>query len=231
MVATTAVRSAHIDSEARLKAFRCASPRDSSFAGAGPPAHTIESAGLELAVLIEGISVVAQVATIEAQYPSGLAGFVADRPNQTLCCDDELVRVGFMAPGDVGEVLDRLRAAGFDNHDLSEWLDAAVVDQRTGPTLPCRWLAYCTYDPDIRAAYLTGSDPGELIVPEVSEYEGSLSDCHTCTANENVDDVLVTLDDSDDVQVIWDKRDQTVKYVGRSFPHAQPSGLDGDAAQ
>lgn len=181
-----------------------------------------------MAVLVEGISVVARVATVEDRYPGGLAGFVADRPNQALCCDDELVRVGFMMPSDVGEFLERLRAAGFDNHDLREWLDAAVVDQRTGPTLPCRWLAYCTYDPDIRAAYLAGSDPGKLIVPDVWEYEGSLSDCHTFTANEEVAEALVTLDDSDDVHVIWDKRDQTVKYVGRPFPHAQP-GLDRDA--
>ena len=51
-----------------------------------------------MAVIIEGLSVVISVDTIEARYPGGLEAFEANAPNANCCQDGELARVGFMAP-------------------------------------------------------------------------------------------------------------------------------------
>ena len=54
-----------------------------------------------MAVLVEAISVVVRRDAIGARYPGGWRGFLSIVPNSTLCADDDLVRVGFMAPPDV----------------------------------------------------------------------------------------------------------------------------------
>jgi hypothetical protein len=43
-----------------------------------------------MAILVEGISVIARRKTIEEKYPEGWAGFVRDVPNNTLCADEEI---------------------------------------------------------------------------------------------------------------------------------------------
>ena len=54
-----------------------------------------------MAVLVEGISVIIRRRVIEEKFPGGWDAFVEDVPNETLCADDELARVGFMSPDDV----------------------------------------------------------------------------------------------------------------------------------
>ena len=54
-----------------------------------------------MAVLVEATSVIVRREKLEAAYPGGWAGFVADCPNKTLCADRHLARIGFMSPVDV----------------------------------------------------------------------------------------------------------------------------------
>lgn len=54
-----------------------------------------------MAVLIEAISVVVRKDAIEKRFPGGWDSFLDEIPNNTLCTDGELVRVGFMSPQDV----------------------------------------------------------------------------------------------------------------------------------
>jgi hypothetical protein len=54
-----------------------------------------------MAVLIEAISVFVRVDAIRERYSGGWEAFREAVPNQTLCCDDELARIGFMNPADV----------------------------------------------------------------------------------------------------------------------------------
>jgi hypothetical protein len=53
-----------------------------------------------MAVLIEAISVVIRADTLLKKFPGGWGAFKLIVPNQTLCADNEIVRVGFMAPQD-----------------------------------------------------------------------------------------------------------------------------------
>ncbi len=64
-----------------------------------------------MAVLAEGISVVVRLDAIERLMEDDWANFVAIAPNQTLCCDNELARVGSARPGSPG------RGAGPDRGD------------------------------------------------------------------------------------------------------------------
>jgi len=47
-----------------------------------------------MAVLVEAISAIIRVRTIEEIYPGQWPAFVKAVPNQTLCSDNELARVG-----------------------------------------------------------------------------------------------------------------------------------------
>lgn len=95
-----------------------------------------------MAVLIEGISVIARRDAIERVYPDGWRGFVRDAPNATLCSDGELARVGFLDPDSTRRFIDSLVGHGLKFHDGEQCLDIAVVDQQRGPTLPCSWLEF-----------------------------------------------------------------------------------------
>jgi len=54
-----------------------------------------------MAVLVEAISVIVRVDSINKKFPGGWIGFKDHVPNQTLCADNELARVGFMTSEDV----------------------------------------------------------------------------------------------------------------------------------
>lgn len=65
-----------------------------------------------MAVLAEAISVVVRADRLLAVYPGGWDAFVGSVPNETLCADDELVRVGFMVPDDVRAYVAELERQG-----------------------------------------------------------------------------------------------------------------------
>jgi hypothetical protein len=61
-----------------------------------------------MAVLVEGISVIIRVDSLLRFFPGGWEAFKEIVPNQTLCADNEIVRVGFMIPQDVKSFIDKL---------------------------------------------------------------------------------------------------------------------------
>jgi len=61
-----------------------------------------------MAVLVEGISIILKASAITDKYPGGWESFKAEVPNQTLCADGELIRIGFMSPDDVKGFIDDL---------------------------------------------------------------------------------------------------------------------------
>ncbi len=56
-----------------------------------------------MAVLVEALSIVVKLSSIELKYEGGWEAFKDAVPNTTLCWDDELTRVGFMVPSDANE--------------------------------------------------------------------------------------------------------------------------------
>lgn len=134
-----------------------------------------------MAVLIEAISVVVRVTSIHDKLAGGWAGFESLVPNATLCCDNEIARVGFMVPEDVEQFTAKLESNGLESITDGESVDIVVMDQNRGPTSKCAWAEFGHIDLDgnpdrtIAACRLAGSGELQLFTPEGWEYEASLS--------------------------------------------------------
>lgn len=95
-----------------------------------------------MTVLVEGISVVVRREAVDDHMVGGWNGFLKLVPNSTLCTDEELGRVGFLAPGHVEEFIRTLEQGGLVFRQGKEAVDISVVDQQCGPTIATPWLQY-----------------------------------------------------------------------------------------
>jgi len=128
-----------------------------------------------MAVLLEALSVIVKKSAIAARYRGGWEAFVRDVPNPTLCADDDLARVVFMAPQDVATFVSRLENRGLvfrHNHEVE---DLTVVDQRDGPTVPTQWLEFGdfkTTEGTVKACWVAGEKDSRLAVPANWDFAG-----------------------------------------------------------
>ena len=133
-----------------------------------------------MAVLIEAISVVIRADALLRAF-GDFDRFKRIVPNDTLCADNELVRVGFMHPADVEKFVGQLEAKGLRYLEDGQAIDLVVADQQSGFAAPCDW-AMCgkiSLDGDpskrIAACMLNGSSLKQVIMPEDWTFENSLS--------------------------------------------------------
>jgi hypothetical protein len=133
-----------------------------------------------MAVLIEGISVVIRADAILNKFQGGWDGFVNIVPNETLCADGEIARVGFMTRHDVESFVKGLQSIGLEFLRDGEAIDIAVADQLRGITSTCSWLEFGHTDMDnnghrIAACRMKGSEVMEIVTPPEWKFENSLS--------------------------------------------------------
>src|ERR1700730_405151 len=95
-----------------------------------------------MAVLVEATSVIIRVQAIHSRYPSGWLAFVQNAPNNTLCSDNELARVGFMTPDDCRSFVGSLESIGISFLRDGQSQDIVVADQMRGLTVPCDWADF-----------------------------------------------------------------------------------------
>ena len=103
-------------------------------------------------------------------------------PNETLCADDELVRVGFMHPTDVRQFILQMRAQGLRYLLDGYATDMVVADQMRGLAAPCDWASFGHIDWNgdpkqrvVRCCLLKDSAQKTFITPEGWSYEASLT--------------------------------------------------------
>ena len=154
-----------------------------------------------MAVLVEAISVIVRMQSIESKFAGGWLNFVTKVPNATLCADNDLARVGFMQPDDVKEFINQCEEWGLCFLSDGQCQDIAVVDQIRGPTMPCNWLEYAQLpfgnsDGKIAVCWLFEGQRIEahgihmprksldIATPEGWDYEKSLSAKFTFIPNE-----------------------------------------------
>ena len=134
-----------------------------------------------MAVLVEGISVVFRAGSINDKYPGGWEQFCEDVPNQTLCADGDLVRVGFMNPDDVKDYVLGIVEKGLNFFDKEATQDLIVADQQFGFTTPCDWAVFgrARIGGDdggvVALCYLSGTENYDIVPPDGWEYKKSLS--------------------------------------------------------
>ena len=176
----------------------------------------------KMAVLIEAISVVIKAKQLLEQYPGGWKKFKEDVPNQTLCADGEIVRIGFMVPSDVEIFINSLQNIGlvFLKNETTE--DIVVVDQQRGPVMNCPWIEYGKIELDgnpkkqISACRLKGSKSNKVVMPENWKYEDSLSEKYTFISSEDVDRRIIRFKNEENVETYFDLKTGEKVYVGRT---------------
>jgi hypothetical protein len=174
-----------------------------------------------MAVLIEGISVVVQVRSILSDYIGGIDAFDRAVPNQTLCADDELVRVGFMTPNDTQRFIDTLVFNGLTHLQDEHAVDIVVVDQLGGFLSQCSWAQFGHVSLNkegtqrIAACRLVGGNANLLSFPTGWQFERSLSRNGMFVPSEEIASKMKFLRHKPGVDVYLDLATGTEKYVGR----------------
>lgn len=95
-----------------------------------------------MAVLAEAYSVVVRKDALERYLEGGMKQFEELVPNDTLCHDDELARVGFLSPDDADLFISRLKEHGLHLANTDAPGSVALVDQEDGIVTPCDWLQF-----------------------------------------------------------------------------------------
>lgn len=172
-------------------------------------------------VLVEAISVITRIDAIHSKYVGGWETFLSDVRNQTLCHDDELVRVGFMTPVDVGQFVNHLEANGLTFIENGNAVDFVVVDQREGPTAPCSWIEFYyltifSIDGTIAVCRLRGNATHRVALPGNWSYERSLSCQHQFVPNEAMETNMRFLRREAGLDVYLDLTTGKEAFVGRT---------------
>ncbi len=182
-----------------------------------------------MAVLIEAISVVCRRDAIENKVLGGWNSFLEVVPNQTLCFDEFLSRVGFTSPVDVEKFCNELQNLGLAFVEDEKFIDIAVVDQREGPTLHCDWLIFQRvefFKPAMKIAvceFKTHSAPQKntedlslsVCFPQNWKYENSLSRKSHFTPIEEISSKYKFLRHENNVDVFLDLETGKEVFMGR----------------
>ena len=179
-----------------------------------------------MAVLVEAISVIVRARAILDSFNGGWSAFKAAVPNQSLCADGDLARVGFMTPMDVEVWVHHLETQGLVFLSAGKAEDVVVIDQRGGPTTPCEWIEFGHVDwqnsgQKVAAARLVGSSSKELATPEGWTYKNSISSSYRFMPSPDLDKQMKFLRRQNGLDVYLDLESGEELYVGRS-------GLDSD---
>ena len=175
-----------------------------------------------MAVLAEGISVVIRADRLLQLFENDWDAFKAIVPNQTLCADNELVRVGFMVAADVKAFVDGLAAHGLIYVAEGAAQDLAVVDQMRGPLVRCDWIEFGQIELDgdpkqrVAACRLVGSTQSVVITPEGWSFEKSLSSSFGFVPNEQDGKSLTFLRHQDGMDVYHNRLTGKEVFIGRT---------------
>lgn len=175
-----------------------------------------------MAVLAEAISVIIKAESIINKFPGGWQEFTSHIPNQTLCADGEIIRVGFMDSGDSEEYIKFLETNGLICIENDQVLDIVVVDQIKGPLLDCHWIEFGTIELDgnpnqkISACRIIGSKVKEIVFPENWQFDKSLSKEYLITETDDYDRRMVFFERKDGLSKYFDSKTGKTLYVGRT---------------
>lgn len=89
-----------------------------------------------MAALIEAISIVIKIKALEAIFGGRRQDFMALIPNQTLCMDGDIARIGFMTPIGTENFIRVLVNEGLQYLHENVSQDLVVVDQQAGLMAP-----------------------------------------------------------------------------------------------
>ncbi|WP_225071372.1 hypothetical protein [Desulfuromonas sp. CSMB_57] len=181
-------------------------------------------------VLVEAISIIVRMDAINMKYSGGWLGFMRGVPNQTLCFDDDLARIGFMASNEAEAYIRTLVQGGLTFMHEEQAIDIAVIDQIRGPLVPVKWLDFArvplaTPEQKVTACWLHHAPKGTvaprpappmtLATPAGWQYEESLSANVRFVSADDLDENFKFLRHEPGVDVYLDVTTGQEVYVGR----------------
>lgn len=181
-----------------------------------------------MGVLVEAISLVIRAEAILTRYPGGWEQFRQDCPNQTLCADDELIRLGFMTPHDAKEFIERLGQHGIRYLKDGRALDLVVVDQQRGFAAPCDWAEFGRVDwqgdpqRKIAACRSLSSKSKQVVTPPGWNYADSLSARFHFVETGWVPEFMDFVRHENGFDVYRDLKTGKERYVGRTGGQPAP---------
>lgn len=175
-----------------------------------------------MAVLVEAISVIIRADALLSKFSGGWDAFKLRIPNNTMCADNEIVRVGFMSPPDVESFIKLLERSGLTYIQSGQAIDLVVADQLHGMASPCTWAEFghvnLGSDPEkrIAACRLSGSTNMQVVTPPDWTFENSLSRSFGFAPSEHVDKSLTYLRHENGLDVYLNSVTGEEVYIGRT---------------
>lgn len=171
-------------------------------------------------VLVEAISVIVKLQAIKQLYPGGWDAFDAAVPNNTLCYDDDLARIGFMRRHDVERFVNGLEVRGLRYLVNGEPQDLTVIDQLRGPMVVTPWVETGTMHVDeiggpVTVCRLAESEDWDLVTPAGWKYSGSMSERGGFVSDGDVKKYLKLLRTEDGIDVYLDTRTGKELFMNR----------------
>jgi hypothetical protein len=170
-------------------------------------------------VLVEANSVIIRVPAIRERYAGGWTAFDDGVPNNTLCSDDEVARVGFMDPNDAEAYVAALQRHGLVFMRDGQCQDIAVALQTDGLVTPCDWLEFGHIDiapgKRVAAVQLKGTTSAGVACPQNWTYEKSLSRQYAVVPPQHIDKALQFLRHDNGLDVYRDSLTGQEVYIGR----------------
>jgi hypothetical protein len=151
---------------------------------------------------------------LNARLAGGVVSYYAMIPNRTFCTDGRLTRVGFMVPDDVKAFVENLQGLGLQLRDESGFLEMAVVDQLSGPTLPCTWLRFDRH-PEGFSSVRLADEPSDSGVAVPDGWTSEQSKGLHFVSNEDKDDRLITMSEDQGDVVFLDTQTGRERYLAR----------------
>jgi len=170
--------------------------------------------GAEMAIAIEGYSVVGRKNHIDDIYPGGVDALTASAPNSTVLADDHLWRCSFMAISDAERLMQRLTDEGFEVAQGPD-SDFVIVNEFDLCIEPyCEWLQVKQWNKGV-IAWLTGTVPKTLIAREGWRPESGSGLVFAASSN---DSNLEFLRIEGNLEVYFSKAQGCEVYIGRTHP-------------
>jgi hypothetical protein len=149
-------------------------------------------------VLIEAINVIVRNETVVEKFPGGMRAYWMESPNNSMCSDEYLTRIGFVDADIFRAFIDRLMELGFRFVEGGECIDIAVVDQIDGLLRPCRWLKTGDHPDGFQYAALR-DDLGDVIEKPIGwRFEGSIAERgrarRSGSPNESLEETICSTD-------------------------------------
>jgi hypothetical protein len=130
-------------------------------------------------------------------------------PNKTFCADQHLTRVGFLDWPEVSQFLEQLHTVGLTHHYVNGRVDIGLVHQEQGIAALTPWLEWGRDEAGHSIAWLSGTEAGQLAVPEGWTPSSALRYMADAEATER----LIPLETTPSLSTFLDSRSGEVLYT------------------